>query len=197
MSGGASSSEGYQGGGLIPSLALQVEGDEAPPNDEQQGRGSLISLALQVGISVAPPDPPKQSSQQQVIQTFFACPVCEHKLDASKSAFCSSMLHHRIWCNSCKRQRFVRLWQCACRIPWHTCTRHSSEPERIRQYRPPIRTRTSHAPQPIAQRRMATDSSTADWLRQRPPPAALAPLEISFSVAEVATAAGQIANRVV
>ena len=148
-----------------------------------------------MGEGVAPPDPPTHSSQQHAIQAFFACPLCDHKLDASKPAFSPSMLHHRIWCNSCKRQRFVRLWQCACRIPWHTCTRHSSEPERLRQYRPPLRTRASHAQPPIAQRRMATDSTTADWLRQRPPPATSAPLDISFSIAEVAKAAGQVANR--
>ena len=61
------------------------------------------------------------------------CPTCKHAVDGTKDKFDMNKLNNRTWCKACHRQKFVRLWQCRCGIPWHTCPAHQGDPARLRK----------------------------------------------------------------
>ena len=63
---------------------------------------------------------------------FFGCPRCTHRLPGTRTAFRHDNLDERIWCNICKRARFIGAWRCQCGIPWHQCPLHKHEPARLR-----------------------------------------------------------------
>ena len=106
---------------------------------------------------------------------FFRCPKCPHQLNGTKPAFHHHNLDTRIWCNQCQRQRFVKLWQCSCNLPWHTCPIHRDEPTRLCSLAPPTTEGRQQAPQaarPHNHRRalgQGRDDHTHRWLDQPPP----------------------------
>ena len=115
--------------------------------------------------------PAEQATPPQAKIIFFRCPKCPHQVTGTKPAFHHHNLDTRIWCNQCQRQRFVRLWQCSCGIPWHTCPNHRDEPARLRDQVPqlprgPQATRAHNHKRVLGQGR---DDHTHRWLDQPPP----------------------------
>ena len=92
------------------------------------------------------------------------CPTCKHAVDGTKTKFDTNKLNERTWCKDCHRQRFVRLWQCRCGIPWHTCNTHRGEPARLRRTSVPTTTATT-SPPPINTHQIGS-SRVETWLRQ-------------------------------
>ena len=93
------------------------------------------------------------------------CPTCKHAVDGTKNKFDMDKLNQRTWCKACRRQKFVRLWQCHCGIPWHTCTIHKGDPARLRQTKAMTDT-TAPVPALVANTYQVGSSSTQAWLRQ-------------------------------
>ena len=76
---------------------------------------------------------------------YLRCPRCPHQLPGTKPAFRHNNLDTRVWCNQCQKSLFIRLWQCKCGIPWHTCPLHKDEPQRLQQQQTSL-PRTTHTP---------------------------------------------------
>ena len=99
------------------------------------------------------------------------CPTCKHAVDGTKDKFQMDKLNHRTWCKACQRQRFVRLWQCRCGIPWHTCMTHRMDPDRLRRTRAPTPTSTNPTDQDTTTSQtnyQVGNSNVQQWLRQQP-----------------------------
>ena len=99
------------------------------------------------------------------------CPTCRHATDGTKDKFQLDKLNHRTWCKACKKQRFVRLWLCRCGIPWHTCTTHQSDPDRLRRAKAPEPTSTNSTSTVTTtppDNYQVGSSSVQQWLRQTP-----------------------------
>ena len=95
------------------------------------------------------------------------CPTCRHAVDGTRDKFQLDKLNQRAWCKACRRQKFVRLWQCKCGIPWHTCLEHQGEPGRLRRTTQPTaaNTTTTQTDQPET-KYIVGSSSTQQWLRK-------------------------------
>ena len=120
--------------------------------------------------------------------TFFQCPRCPHKLPGTKAAFHHNNLDTRIWCNQCTRSLFVRLWQCSCGLPWHTCPAHKGEPDRLRalQHTPTTQHTQPTQPRQRAKRALGQgrDTQIHRWLDLPPPKRQRAePAEVELEVA--------------
>ena len=63
---------------------------------------------------------------------FFVCPRCTHQLPGTRNAFRHNKLDAKLWCNQCRRSRYIKAWRCQCGIPWHICPQHRHEPNRLR-----------------------------------------------------------------
>ena len=134
---------------------------------------------------------------------FFRCPRCTHQLPATKTAFDQNHLDTRVWCNSCRKSLFVRQWQCACQLPWHTCPKHCTEPQRLRAQAPhpaPPTTTADAPPRPRPKRVLGRgqDERIRQWLdqpaakRRRPEPPADIDLGECLPGSEQATAAKRV-----
>ena len=104
------------------------------------------------------------------------CPTCGHAVDGTRQAFNINNLDGRTHCKRCRRDRFVRLWQCTCQVPWYECPVHSGEPARLRHQAQSAQPTAPAAAAPPPPQRKHTrslgegkDQQVTDWLdRQRP-----------------------------
>ena len=97
------------------------------------------------------------------------CPTCKHAVDGTRDKFQLDKLNHRTWCRACQRSRFVKLWQCRCGIPWHTCITHQAEPNRLRRVKTPADTNTEQTSRPTTTQpsnHLVGSSEVQQWLRQ-------------------------------
>ena len=136
-------------------------------------------------------DVPPNHTPQPTCIVFFRCPRCPHQLPGTKQAFDQGNLDKIIWCNQCQRNLFVRLWQCRCGLPWHTCPRHKGEPDRLRALQhtltPPTPAVQTAQPRPRPKRKLGQgrDQQIQRWLDQpQPKRYRPAPAEVELGVVD-------------
>ena len=116
--------------GPAPSTAATADQGSTPPPTHPPATGSGSHEDNPEHLQRAPTQPFHARPQPNIIM--LSCPICHHVTDGTKSVFTATNLKQRTWCRACKKSRFVHLWQCSCKVPWHSCAVHQGEPERLR-----------------------------------------------------------------